>query len=650
MKKTFILTSLLFWSAFTMCAQKSVELFSPSKDIKSVVKVENQKMFYSVYFKGREILKNMPLSMTFDNGIVAGEKVKSLKHKTQQKEEIFEPVIAVRNSKVKMVYNETEFKGKKYDVVFRLYDDAVGYRFVTNFGKKEVRVMREQLAYRFSNDSKVLFPQENSMYTHQERKFVDTNLEGIADGKFCSHPLVVTDDNVRMLITEVDLESYPGVFYVKKGKLNLEGDFPYYPLTTKKRSDRDMVVTKRADYMAKTIGNRAYPWRVVLLTDSDVDLLNSNTLYSMASKSRISDPSWIKTGKVAWDWWNGCTLTGVDFKSGVNTRTYKGFIDFASKYGLDYIILDEGWYDIRKSILDIVPNIDLKEIIAYGKQKKVDVILWTTWLALEENMDEAFARYKAMGVKGFKIDFMQRDDQWMVDWYYSTAKKAAEHHLLVDYHGAYKPTGLTRTYPNVLTTEGVYGGEQNKWTDDLTPKHNVTLAFTRMALGPMDYTPGAMRNSLKGQYISRFYAPMSQGTRCHQLGMYVIYESPLQMLSDSPSNYEKEPDMMKFLANVPVVWDETKALAASLGEYVVMARRSGSKWWLGGMCDWTSRKQTVTLDFLDEGKNYTMTVWEDGYNVHKNAEDYRMTKRQVKKGDKVSISFAPGGGFVATIE
>lgn len=650
MKKTFILTSLLFWSAFAMWAQQRVELFSPSKDIKSVVKLENQKMYYSVYFKNREVLKDMPLSMTFDNGVVAGEKVKSLKHKTQLKEEIFAPTIAVRNRKVKMMYNETAFKGKKYDVVFRMYNDAVGYRFVTRFGKKEVKVMGEELAYRFANEDRVLFPEESSMYTHQERKFIDTTLEGIAEGKFCSHPLVVTDQHVRMLFTEVDLESYPGVYYSKKGKFDFEGKFPYYPVATKKRSDRDMVVTQRADFMAKTVGDRTYPWRVVLLTDRDVDLLNSNTLYSMASPSRISDPSWIKTGKVAWDWWNGCTLTGVDFRSCVNTRTYKGFIDFASKNGLEYIILDEGWYDIRKSILDIVPAIDLKEIIAYGKQKNVGVILWTTWLALEENMDEAFARYKAMGVKGFKIDFMQRDDQWMVDWYYSTAKKAAENEMLVDYHGAYKPTGLIRTYPNVLTSEGVYGGEQNKWTNDLSPKHNVTLAFTRMALGPMDYTPGAMRNSLKGQFIPRFYAPMSQGTRCHQLGMYVIYESPLQMLSDTPSNYEKEPDALRFLANVPVVWDETRALSAALGEYVVMARRNGSKWWLGGMCDWTPRKQTVILDFLEAGKTYTMTIWEDGYNVHKNAEDCHVVQRQVKKGDQIEIRFAPGGGFAATIE
>ena len=650
MKKTIILTSLLFLSAFTMWAQKSVELFSPSKDIKSVVKIENQKMYYSVHFKGKEIMADMPLAMTFDNGVIAGEKVKSLKHKTVLKEEIFEPTIAVRNSKVKMVYNETAFRFKKYDVLFRVYDDAVAYRFVTRFGQKDVKVMGEELAYRFANENEVLFPQESSMYTHQERKFIDTTLVDIADGKFCSHPLVVIDGDVRMLITEVDLESYPGVFYSKHGKLNFEGKFPYYPLAVKKTSDRDMRVTDCADYMAKTKGNRAYPWRVVLLTDSDVDLLNSNTLYSMAAKSRIGDPSWIKPGKVAWDWWNACTLIGVDFASGVNTPTYKVFIDFASKHGLEYIILDEGWYDIRKSILDIVPAIDLQEIIDYGKQKNVGVILWTTWLALEENMDVAFDRYQKMGAKGFKIDFMQRDDQWMVDWYYSTAKKAADYKMLVDYHGAYKPTGLTRTYPNVLTTEGVYGGEQNKWTDDLTPRHNITLAFTRMALGPMDYTPGAMRNSHKGKFISRFTAPMSQGTRCHQLGMYVVYESPLQMLSDSPSNYEKEPDMMQFLSGVPTVWDETKALKASLGEYIVMARRHGDKWWMGGMCDWTPRKQTITLDFLDDGKTYTMTVWEDGYSVHKNAEDYHMVKRQVRKGDKVEIRFAPGGGFAAVIE
>ncbi|MBR2607180.1 MAG: glycoside hydrolase family 97 protein [Bacteroidaceae bacterium] len=650
MKKLFSLAVIAFMTVLTVSAQKTATLSSPSGEIKANVSIEEQKLYYSVEFNGKEILSKMPLAMTFSNGVVAGEKVKSLKPKTKTVEEVFAPTIAVRNSKVNMKYNESEFKFGKYSVIFRLYDDAVAYRFVTRFGKKEINVIDETVAYNFANDNKILFPEEGSMYTHQERKFIDTTVGAIAEKKFASHPMLATDNGVRMIITEVDLESYPGVYYQKVPGNSFKGIFPAYALETEKRSDRDVVVTKRADYIAKTTGNRSYPWRAVVIADKDTELLNSNTLYALASPSRIADTSWIKPGKVAWDWWHNCSLTGVDFRCGVNTQTYKYFIDFASKNGIEYIVLDEGWYDIRKTVLDIVPEIDLAELIRYGKEKNVGIILWMTWLALEEKMDEALPKFKEWGVKGLKIDFMQRDDQWMVEWYYNTAKRAAELQLLVDYHGSYKPTGITRTFPNMLTSEGVYGGEQNKWTDDLTPEHNVTLAFTRMACGPMDYTPGAMRNSKKGEFVERYYIPMSQGTRCHQLGMYVVFESPLQMLCDRPTNYEKEPDMMRFLGPVPTTWDETCALDAAVGDYIIMARRNGNKWWVGGMTDWSSRQKEITLDFLEEGKEYTMTLWEDGVNIHRDAEDYKMSTRKVRKGDKLNIKFAPGGGFAATIE
>lgn len=649
MKNLFLFAALLLTAALA-AAQESVTLSSPSGKIEATVSIKEQRLHYSVAFGGNEMLSEMPLAMKFSNGITAGEGVKSLRYKTKAVSEVFEPVIAVRTSKANVRYNETTFAFGKYSVLFRIYDDAVAYRFVTRFGKKEIEVMDETVAYCFARDSKVLFPEESSMHTHQERKYIDTHIGAIEKGRFASHPLLATENGVRMVVTEVDLESYPGIYYSKGEGNSIGGIFPAYALKTEKRSDRNMVVTQRAPFIARTTGNRSYPWRAVLLADSDTALLTSNTLYALASPSRIEDTSWIRPGKVAWDWWSNCTLTGVDFRCGVNTRSYKHFIDFASSNGIEYIILDEGWYDIRKSILDIVPEIDLPEIIRYGKEKNVGIILWVTWLGLEERMDEALPKFKEWGVKGLKIDFMQRDDQWMVDWYYSTAKRAAEMQLLVDYHGSYKPTGITRTFPNMLTSEGVYGAEQNKWADDLTPDHNVTLPFTRMACGPMDYTPGAMRNAKKGEFAERYYTPMSQGTRCHQLGMYVIYESPLQMLCDSPTNYEKEPDMMAFLAPVPTTWDETRALDAKVGEYVIMARRKGSKWWLGGMTGWTPQKKEISLDFLDSGREYTMTLWEDGINVHRNAEDYNMRTLKVRKGDKVAISLAPGGGFAATIE
>ncbi len=634
--------------SFASAAGKSVILSSPSERITAEVSLQNGKLFYSVAFDGKTVLAPMPISMTFDNGVSVGEGLRKLSPRTELRKETFEPVVRVRNARADMVWKETEFRFGRYSVIFRLYDDALAYRVVTRFREKEVKVMGEEVEYNFVHDNDLQFPEEISMYTHQERIFQALKVSEVKENAFCSHPLLANDEGLNLLISEVDLESYPGVYYQKGEGLSFKGLFPYYPAELKKTSDRDLRVAKTEDFMAKTSGSRSYPWRTVLIAEKDVDLINSNTLYSLAAPSRVEDTSWIRPGKVAWDWWNGLTLTGVDFHSDVNTRTYKYFIDFASEHGLEYVVLDEGWYDIHKTILDVVPAIDLQEIIGYGKEKNVGIILWTTWLALDEHFEEAFDKYGPMGIKGFKIDFMQRDDQVMVDWYYSTAKYAADRKLLVDYHGSYKPTGLTRTFPNVLNSEGVSGGEQNKWDTNQTPDHTLTLPFTRMALGPMDYTPGAMRNSIQGQFISRFMTPMSQGTRCHQLGMYVLYESPLQMLSDSPTNYEKEEDMMKFLSPVPTTWDESHALEGKVGDYLVMARRNGEGWWLGAMTDWTPRQVEVGLDFLEEGTDYVMTYWQDGYNVDRNAEDYTMGERKVRKGDKVLLKMAAGGGYVAT--
>lgn len=630
-------------------AGRKTALSSPSGKLTVEVSLAESALRYSVSYEGRLLLSPAPLSMTFDNGVTAGRNLRRLSGRTVRRSEAFEPVLKVRNARAEPVWNETEFNFGKYSVIFRVYDDAVCYRFVTRFGRKQVKVLEEEVVYDFSRDDDLLFPRETSMHSHQENVFLPCRPSGLEEGAFCGHPLVATDGSVRMLVTEADLESYPGIYYRKYGATSLKGIFPYYPLEVKKTSDRDLKVVKRADYMAETAGDRAYPWRVVLIMDSDTALLESNTLYSLAAPSRIADPSWIKPGKVAWDWWNAMTLTGVDFESGVNTATYRRYIDFAAAYGLEYIILDEGWYDIRKSILDVVDGLDLEGLIAYGEKKGVGVLLWTTWLALEENKEAAFEKYKAMGIRGFKIDFMQRDDQWMVDWYYDTARRAAELKLLIDYHGSYKPTGFNCTWPNILNSEGVHGSECNKWSDSITPEHDVTLPFTRMALGPMDYTPGAMRNSLQGEFVSRFTTPMSQGTRCHQLGMYVVYEAPLQMLCDSPSNYEKEPEMMAFLSAVPTVWDETHALQAALGDYVVVARRNGDKWWIGGMTDWTAREVELKLDFLEEGAGYAMTLWQDGKNVHKNAEDFSMKELRVMKGTVLRVRMAPGGGLAAVI-
>jgi len=385
----------------------------------------------------------------------------------------------------------------------------------------------------------------------------------------------------------------------------------------------------------------------MLIADKDGDLIENQMVYLLADPLKLTDVSWIKAGKVAWDWWNANNIYGVDFVSGINNQTYKYYIDFASENNLQYIILDEGWYDL-KDVTKEAKDINVKELVDYGKKKNVGIILWAAWKTFEDKMDEAMTLYEKWGVKGVKIDFMQRDDQKMVNFYRTVAEKAATHHLLVDFHGAYKPDGISRTYPHVITREGVRGLENNKWSTFPNPKHDLTLPFTRMVSGPMDFTPGAMKNSTLKNFNPVFTEPMSLGTRCHQLAMYVVFESPLQMLADNPSNYKREPECLRFLSQVPTEWDDTKVLEAKVGDYVIVARRNSDYWYVGGMTDWTPRDMNVDLNFLPEG-TYTVETYKDGLNADKSAVDFKYEKKQLTNKDQIKLHMAPGGGFALRI-
>jgi alpha-glucosidase len=404
--------------------------------------------------------------------------------------------------------------------------------------------------------------------------------------------------------------------------------------------------------MAKTAGTREFPWRVVVVAATDTTLLDTDIVYRLASESRIGDTSWIRPGKVAWDWWNFNNIYGVPFRAGVNTDTYKHYIDFAAENGIEYVILDEGWYKLG-DLMTQMPGIDMEAIAAHARQKKVGLVMWVIWKTLDLQMAQALDQFEKWGVKGIKVDFMQREDQWMVNYYERVAREAAKRHLLVDFHGAYKPTGLYRTYPNVITSEGVLGLEQSKWGDLASPDNAVTFPFMRMMAGPVDYTPGAMLNATKADFKPVFNRPTSQGTRCQQLAMYVVYESPLQMLADSPSNYRREAESLAFLAGVPTEWDETKVLSAAIGEHILVARRSGTAWYVGAMTNWSARDLEVPLSFLGEGPSTALGAgtWEadifrDGPNADRAAVDYAREKRAVGASDRLRIHLAPGGGFV----
>lgn len=642
MRKT--LFFLLLASSAAMFAENYIV---KSPDERILVNVETgATTTYSVTFNGKTILNPSPLSMTFDNGVVIGRnmKVKDVQHRTE--DQMLTPVVRQKSDKIRDHYNEMVLNADQYKLYFRVYNDGLAYRFHTDFADS-LKVISEEVDYCFPEDYNTLFPEERTILSAQQPLFKPMKLSEIGTDRFCSTPVLIkVDDQARIFISESDLESYPGMFLKKQGKYELAGKFAAYSLEEEKTDDRQIFPTKRADYIARVSGTRNYPWRAMIVAENDANLVTNQLIYKLAPESQ-GDFSWVKPGKVAWDWYNALILTGVDFKCGVNNDTYKYYIDFASKYGIEYVVLDDGWseaWDVTKT----VPEINMEELVAYGKKKNVDLILWVSWAPFRERLDEAFDLFSKWGIKGIKMDFMNRDDQAMVDFYYTVARKAAEHKMLVDFHGAYKPTGWLRTFPNVLSSEGVAGLENHKWGSFVTPEHNVTLPFTRMVAGPMDYTPGAMINFHEKDHKVWFNLPASIGTRCHQLGMYVVYESPLQMLADSPSNYYREEKCMDFLSQVPVVWDETRVLKASVGEYIVVARRSGDTWFIGGMVGKKGQKFDITLDFIKGNK--TLTCWEDGVNVDLQAQDFACRTKKVKQGDTITISMYDGGGYVAIIK
>ena len=607
---------------------------------------------YSISYDGKVVMPDMGLSLTLGDGTDLGAQPKLLNAERREVSQQLRPVYGVKNAVVPDHFNELAltFEGG-YQLLLRVYDDAVAYRWVTSLPGR-IRVKAEEVRYQFADDVQALFPEEESFLTHSERLYRPCRTSEIKPEQFASLPLLVkVPDGPTVVLTEADLHDYPGLYLCGTQGRGLTGRFPAVAVEEKQTNDRTVAVAKRADYLAETAGTRSFPWRVTILADEDKQLLENETVYKLSPDCALEDTSWIKPGKVAWDWWNANNLYGVDFPAGINTATYKYYIDFASQYGIEYVILDEGWYKIdgnKSDLLSVVPEIDMKELSRHAEQKGVKLILWVTWKALEDQLDEALDQFQKWGAAGVKVDFMQRDDQWMVGYYERIAREAARRHLLVDFHGAYSPKGLRRKYPNVVTREGVKGLENCKWSDEITPEHNVTLPFIRMVAGPMDYTPGAMHNALGKNFFPRFERPMSQNTRCQELAKYVVFESPLQMLADSPSNYLREPECMQFLAGVPSVWDETIALDGKVGDYVVMARRSGRDWYLGAMTDTTARSFKVDLSFLPPGR-YEATIYRDGLNADRQAQDFQKVVETVSPTDRLILKLASGGGWAARL-
>jgi len=544
-----------------------------------------------------------------------------------------------------------------FGIIFRAYNEGVAYRFYTT-QSSDIIIKEEQAEFNFKEDYTAYLP-----YTTNDKKPMAMAYQNVYDitplskaqPKLAFLPVTVDCGSVKLTLLESDLEAYPGVFVQsQQGKYGLKGVFAPYPAKTDFYPWRKQeYVTETTDFISRSRGSRSYPWRVLAITEKDTDMPVNNLVYALASPNRIGDTSWIKTGKVAWDWWNDWNLKGVPFKAGINMDTYKYYIDFASRNGLEFIVLDEGWYDPKSGdMLTVIPELDLTELIAYGKSKGVEIVLWTVFNVLDSQLEAACKKYADMGIKGFKVDFLDRDDQTAVEMVYRIAEMTARYKLTLDLHGIYKPTGINRTYPHIINFESVFGMEEVKWTDikNNMPLYDVTFPYIRMMAGPVDYTPGAMRNATKADWRAMYYTPASMGTRCHQLAAYIVHDSPFTMLCDAPTNYLNEQECVDFIASLPVEVDSTFIASGELGKYIVTVRKKDVNWYIGGMTNWDERDVQLDFSFLPEGMSYTAVLFKDGVNANKQAEDYRKETIRIDKDSRLTLHLASGGGFAMKLE
>ncbi|WP_148372540.1 glycoside hydrolase family 97 protein [Bacteroides bouchesdurhonensis] len=650
MKKYFLLSLFACYLSLSAQAQKKLELVSPNGDLKVSVRLAD-KIYYDVSCNNEVLLKDNSLQLKLKNQTL-GEQPKLAGQKRASIKEELTPIVPLKYSSVNNEYNQLllNLKGN-YSVEFRAFNDGIAYRFITR-QKGDIEVFGEDFSLQFPADYLLHLQQPGGYKTAYEEPYTHVTSQSWqpSDKRSVLPILIDTRKSYKILISESDLSDYPCMFLQGTGKNGVTSTFPKVPLEFGDDGDRSLKILKEADYIAKTKGQRNFPWRYFVITKDDKQILENTMTYKLATKNQLQDVSWIKPGQVSWEWWNGATPYGQDvtFKAGCNLETYKYFIDFASKFGIPYIIMDEGWAKSTRDPYTPNPDVDLHELIRYGKEKNVGIVLWLTWLVVENNFD-LFKTFNEWGVKGVKIDFMDRSDQWMVNFYERVAQEAAKHHLFVDFHGSFKPAGLEYKYPNVLSYEGVRGMEQ---MGGCVPDNSVYLPFMRNAVGPMDYTPGAMISMQPNIYRSERPNSASIGTRAYQMALFVIFESGLQMLADNPTLYYRNEDCTRFITQVPVTWDETVALDAKVGEYVIVAKRKGEKWYIGGMTNnkENERQFEINLDFLKDNKTYRLTSFEDGVNAGRQAMDYRINSSNVKKGQRISVKMARNGGFAAVLE
>ncbi len=644
----------------------SYTVVSPDKLV--TIKVETGKTLTWSVLQGSEVVVE-PSAIGLD---IEGAKVqpgvnpKVKKASRRSVNDVLHPVVPTKFSDVKDNFNELTLKmAGDYSVQFRAYDNGAAYRFVISRPGK-MTVNNETVEMNMPDGTTAywpVYPMRHNYMSSQESLFKQMPLDSVKTDNPAYLPVYMqTPSGTRVVVTEAGVDDYSNLFLEADGTFDLNGVFPKIIKDKRMKkpeegwgSDRTEVVLDLQPYMAVTDGSRELPWRIVMTGRDDAGLLENYLAWQLSGESVVDDASWVKPGRISWDWWSNLNIYGpdVDFEAGVNTATYKKFIDFAAKHGFEYILLDEGWSASTSDIKHYKPEVNIEELVKYGDERGVGLVIWALWNPLAEDIEGTLDIYRDWGVKGIKIDFMDRSDQEMVNFYDAVGKAAADRHLVVDFHGAYKPSGMQRKYPNILTFEGVLGNEYNKgegtgWNAAVTPDHNLMLPFIRNLAGPMDFTPGSVLNTTREDYAGNWGHPMTLGTRAHQAAMFVVFESPLQMICDSPSNYDNAPGYAEFLSKIPVTWDETIGIKAEIGDYLLMARRKGDKWYIAAMTDWTPRDLKLSLNFLPAGK-WSMESMSDGSNAHRQATDHKFETKTVSSGETLNLHLAPGGGWVAIL-
>jgi alpha-glucosidase len=653
--KNLLLVVFLVCSFINGRCTDTLSVCSPNGNI--CVKIWMQKnLAYIVYHKGNLIVAPSLIDMLLANGknFSVNNSIKSVSLK-KEAQQIISPVPEKRKI-IPDIYNELSIQFKQpYKILFRVYDDGVAYRFITQF-KDSITIQNEVAEFHFPGSPAAFFPgihkrdDADIFHTSFEEQYPLRKLDSIAADEMAYTPvLLVPASNPKIAITESDLDDYPGMFLNGSNSAVLKGVFAKYPLEEKLTEGGypQALVTKRADYIAKTKGSRSFPWRVLIISEEDKQLPSNDIVYRLASPSVIGDASWIKPGKSTDEWTININLFNVNFKTGINTASYKYYIDFAKRFGFTRIMMDAGWSD-NLDLFKINPDINMDSIIQYAHEKGIKINMWTLAYTLDRQLDSALDRFNKWGVDFIMTDFIDRDDQKTVNFYARIAKACADHKIMIMYHGAYPQKGFNRTYPNNITREGVQGSEYNMWSNKTTPPHDVTLPYTRMLAGSLDYEPLVFNNTTQKQFRNIEGMVMTQGTRSHQLAMFVVYDNPMQIFGGNPSQAWLEPAFTELMGSLPTTWDETNILDGRAGEYIVTARQKGADWYIGAMTDWSARDIDLKFDFLAEG-DYKATICKDGVNAERYAADYILSDTIVKKNDVLKIHLAPGGGFLVRL-